>query len=506
MSEFLSAYGTVIGVITGLFVIALTMFSPYGERVRFWWMDFWYTLPFIGKIKQLAKDPTRSADGRWMNAERHLCGDYNKYIHFIGEPVFRNHIEFLRRANDLGRSPTPLWAIVLLGILVIAEGLGFSYLLGGMIAADGSANVRSLLMYAIVTVICIVTVWITHAAGHQYFRTSLLRACFKRFKESGGHGRFFSGKVVLSDDQTKDDGEPDHTQCANRVCENPADQGSYGIMIVAAIFIAAIAIGSTWMRWENLRKDMIEQTAATQHAEATGGNPFAAGGRLALPEEVTQPQKVADAKALEEAAAATKSGSLAGFLMLAFIFVVTQFVGISVGFKYGFASKQSKEAYRETRGFQTYDAYLAYYQRYIDLATARLHHLQQQMEEVAHEKLNLEKTFRDFIVENARESAKLRHNVNQTVGATFGATATPAAATASIVVPAEPGHGAIAIQLAKLDKLADKAAKKEHLKALQAVDETLHADVLNALRARKEEDDRRRQQAEESEKALDSLL
>lgn len=504
MSEFLSAYGTVIGVITGLFVIALTMFSPYGERVRFWWMDFWYTFPWIGKIKRLSKDPTRSADGRWMNAERHLCGDYNKYIHFIGEPVFRNHIEFLRRANDLGRSPTPLWAIILLGVLVIAEGLGFSYLLGGMIATDGSANVRSLLMYAIVTVICIITVAVTHAAGHQYYRTSLLRACFKRFKESGGHGRFFSGKVVLSDEQTKDDGEPDHTQCANRVCENPADQGSYGIIIVAAIFIAAIAIGSTWMRWENLRKDMIEQTAAVQQKEAASGNPFAAGGAVALPDEVTAPQKAADSKAQEEAAAATKSGSLAGFLMLAFIFIVTQLVGIGVGFKYGFASKHSREAFKETRGFQTYDAYLAHYQHYIDLATARLHQLQQQMEEDAHQKLNLSKTFRDFIVENAEESAKLRHNVNRTVGAAFAASATGAGPAPAATAP--QSTGAVAAQLDKLDKMADKEAKKAHLKALQAVDETLHAAVVEALRVRKEDEERRKQQAAVAEQELDSLL
>lgn len=384
MSEFLSAYGTVIGIITSLCVIGLIMFTPYGERIRFWWMDFRYTMPFFGKIKRLAKDPTRSADGRWMNAERHLCGDYNKYIHFIGEPVFRNHIEFLRRSNDLGRSPTPLWAIVLLGVLVIAEGLGFSYLLGGMIASDGSANVRSLLMYAIVTVICIITVAVTHQAGHQYYRTSLLRACFKRFKESGGHRRFFSEKIALSDDQSKDDKEPDHTQCANRVCENPGDQGSYSILIVAAIFIAAIAIGSTWMRWENLRKDLIEQTVSAQQKADAGGNPFAPGGGLALPDEVTNPQKAADQKAKDEAASATKSGSLAGFLMLAFIFIVTQLVGIGVGYKYGFASKQSKDAYKDTKGFATYDAYLAYYQGYIDLASARLHQLQQQMEEIAH--------------------------------------------------------------------------------------------------------------------------
>jgi len=431
-----------------------------------------------------------------MNAERHLCSDYNKYIRFIPESVFQNYIEFLRRANDIGRSPTPWWAVLLLAVLVIAEALGFSYLLGGMIAMDGSANTRNLLMYAIVTVICIITLVLTHAAGHQYYRTSLLRACFKRFKESGGRGRFFSGKIALSDDQTKDDDQPDHTQCANRVCENPSDQGSYGIIVVAAIFILAIAVGSTWMRWENLRKSMTEETVNVK-LEIT--NPFSNGG-LALPPAVTAPQKEAEQKAKDEMAEATKSGSLAGFLMLAFIFIVTQLVGIGVGFRYGFASKQSKDAFQQTRGFATYEAYLLHYQAYIDLATARLYQLQQRMEKLALEKLDLHKTFRDFILESAQESARLRHGMNRTATDSSGLGASVGSERPPVL------DEQIVAQLAKLDRLNDKAAKAAHLQALEMIDEALYRAVIARLRLRKSEQEQRHQSPPLQAGEIDSLL
>lgn len=78
-----------------------------------------------------------------------------------------------------------------------------------------------------------------------------------------------------------------------------------------------------------------------------------------------------------------------------------------------------------------------------------------------------------------------------------------------------PGHvsgtsgnaSAVDAQLARLDKLGDdKEAKKAHLKALAAVDETVHAAVMERLKARKEEEERKRKLAEQSEAELDSLL
>ena len=66
---------------------------------------------------------------------------------------------------------------------------------------------------------------------------------------------------------------------------------------------------------------------------------------------------------------------MAGFTILAIIFIVTQLVGMSVGYRYGFAGKQSKEAYAATHGAAEYDSYWAPVQRRMNIANLRLHTL-----------------------------------------------------------------------------------------------------------------------------------
>jgi len=213
----------------------------------------------IGSIAKLAKDTTRGNDG-WMRAEEKLCAIYKPYIILMNESRFNERIEYMRKAADLGRRPTPPWVWVLLVVLVIAEGLGFSYLLGSWMAREGSANTHTLLMFAIVLVLCVILVALTHAAGHQYFRTSLLRACFRRYKDVAGK-EYTSQQIALKDKQSIDDAQPDYIQCANRVAKHSHDKGSYAAGIIAILAIAFIAIASTAMRWHNLEGELIRESS-----------------------------------------------------------------------------------------------------------------------------------------------------------------------------------------------------------------------------------------------------
>lgn len=494
MSDFINDVMAAHGGLMSTFAILMlagVIYFAFKHRIDFWVMDTWYVLPVIGRISRLAKDSTQSSRDGWLNAEKALCADYKKFIHLVKEPVFNSRIEYMKKAHDLGRTPVPAWVMLFLVGLVIAEGLGFSYMLGTWMAREGSANTHTVLMIAIVLVLCGIMVWVTHSAGHQYYRTSLLRGCFKRFKDEGGQG-FFRKTIALKDDQSADDDEPDYTQCANRVSERPGDQGSYSWVAIAVIAIAAIAFLSTYMRWENLKGELIRETTA-QTQSAAAGNPFANGG-LALPSDVTAPQKAADDKASSEARNATQGEGMAAFIMLAFIFVVTQIVGCSAGYKYGFAGKESKGAFKETQGFSTYDAYLAHYEPLIHLAESRLQALQQQLEESSHQKLKLTKTFVDHLSASAESvNTNLRRSLNSEPAA-----AKPAATVAAIA--ADP----LTEALQKLDSLGTKEEKKAFLNTL---DQTLMNDVTAALKARKaEEENRLAAERAQRDAELDSLL
>lgn len=362
------------------------------QRFKLWVVDFWATFPVIGTIARLSRDKTKGNNG-WLRAEEKLCAAYKPFVNLITRRMFDQRIEYMRKSADLGRTPTPMWAWFLLVILVIAEGMGFSYLLGSWMAREGSANTHTLLMFAIVLVLCVILVALTHFAGHQYYRTSLLRSCFARYKERGSD-EYSVHTVALKDDQDIDSREPDFKQTINRVGKHSHDVGSY-----AGGIIAIIAIVSTYMRVQNMEAEMARVVTGEAHVASSSqasGNPFDA---LLLPESVTSSQNAADSQAKNEEMNAFSKEGLAAFAMLGFIFVITQIVGMGTGYKYGFAGRESDQAFKATGGFSTYEDYLSYYRPLRDMVNGRLKDLQQRIESKSHTKLSLNKSFDDFLRE-----------------------------------------------------------------------------------------------------------
>lgn len=485
MSDYLNQHLTAIQSLLSLVLLVAIYFS-FKFRIDLWWLNFWYALPVIGKTARLAKDSSRYAkDNSWTNSERTLCNDYAQFVHVASEAEFNKRIDYMAKAGDTGRTPTPGWLFLVLGLLIIAEGMGFSYLLGSWMAMEGSENTRLLLMGGIVFVLCVVMGFLTHNAGHQLFRTNLIRRSQKEWRDDGQRSMLRSANITLKDDQHQDDNQPHYTQCVNRV----GSDGSYVMVGIAAAAILIIAIASTVMRVKHLEGEQGRETLQAVPTAQAGaeGNPFANGG--ALPAELTAPQAAADAKAKQDISDSTQMEGLSAFLMLAFIFVVTQIVGIIAGYKWGFAGKNSKDAYKSTLGFSTYDDYNRYFSPIITNAEAKLGTLQQRLiEQTGNVGLNLKHTFEHFLTErqgNQLEQAIVRQRQAATVAA--------AAPTVEQV-------------LARVDEFGqDKEGAKQYLLSLS---EEMRAQVMPLLKARKEE----RQRAEEAQRnaqqaqALDDVL
>lgn len=391
--------------------IALAIVMLSQQRVRFWLMDFFVTLSWFGTIARLSKVTDKGKNG-WMAAEEKLCAKYKPYISWLKEDKFNERIEYMQHAGDLGKTPMPIMLQALLFILIIAEGLGFSYLLGTWMAREGSANTHTLLMVAIVFVIAIILAALTHAAGHQYHRTTLLRSCFKRYKET--NGKEYASKIIaLKNTQSDDAHEADYTRCINRVAKNSHDKGSYAAVWFLGAAIAAIFILSTVMRVYNLESELTRET--TQQAQTVESNPFAD----TLPPEVAAPQQQADTKAQQEITKNTTVEGGAAILMLGFIFVITQIVGFGAGYKYAFVGRESYKglaikdgAYVDTHGFSTFESYWATIRPLIDLANGRLSDLQQRLKQNAHENLTLTKTFTSYLKEERVRDAELKDDGN----------------------------------------------------------------------------------------------
>ncbi|BCZ83101.1 hypothetical protein PTKU64_67760 [Paraburkholderia terrae] len=484
-------------------LLAVGAFS-YRSTLEFWLNHWKYTFPVLGKTARLSRHGIHGQGG-WTDSERTLCGDYNKFISYLSKAEFSKRNEYLAKADDSGRSPTPLWLMVLLTVLVIAEGLGFSYLLGSWMARDGSANTHTLLMVAIVLVICVIMVFLTHVAGHQLYRSNLVARCRKQWRQDKTQERFSSRKVKLDEDQSVDDGEPDYTQVANRV----GTSHSYFMVGLTVAVILAIAVTSTCMRWSNLNAEQTrEAMGVSQGADA--GNPFANGN--GVPAELVASQKAADDRARAEESSSTRSEGAAAFITLAIIFVVTQVVGIFGGFAWGFGGRESRAAWKTTKGFTTFEDYNNYYAPLRSIAQSQLENLQKRMAENADiSGKTFSKTFRNYVLEQRALSDLDADPVRAQSAQASTGVASEMSEKKEVVVPASPivadtiAKPAVAEEVAnasidsivlEIEGASDVTRKKELIYGLS---EPVRTQVINEIKARKE-------RAEHAKNALESQL
>lgn len=400
------------------FGVAIALFLAFRERLGYAWMDLRYGIAFIGKLARLSRNTTRAANSGWLQSERTLCADYAKYVAVTSKEQFLQALQYLNKAQDLGRKPLPAWMLVVLVILLIAEGLGFASLVSDVMSREGSQNQHLILTFAISLVMCIIMIIVTHEAGQQLHRTGLIRRCDKEWRDRGQSGDFSTVSVKLQDEQSRDDGAPGFTQTINRVGSN----GSYAMVVVAVIAIIAIAVGSTAMRIKNLNGRLYEETTVPAAAMLfSSDNPAPA----AAPAELAGPQKNADDKAKAEALADEKEEAWFAFVILGVVFVVTQIVGIYTGIKYGFSAKESPAAYNQTLGFATYSAYLDHVEPIIHRAQARLDELQRRLAaNPGNVRLYLDKKFNDYLAERYSQRAQREAPEPQALQASNASTAT----------------------------------------------------------------------------------
>lgn len=399
-------------------VILVGSWALWRWRFDFHYFDFWFGAK---KLRKLAKDSGHDKGADWSDSEKTLCGEYSKFIHYPDQVEFERCGDYLHLAQDGGRTTLPAWMLILLIVLVVAESMGFSYMLGTYLALEGSENLHLLLMVGIVLVFAVLMPLVTHEAGHELYRTNLIgRNTKKRGARRGEGGAIVD--VQLKNPQEIDKEQPPYTRCLNRVGED----GGYFKVYFAVILIVLIAGISTWMRMSHLEKVQTQETLGISSTQQSS-NPYASGN----PSELTDPQKTANAKGGGDTKNAADQEGLAAFIMLAVLFVVTQAVGIGAGFKFGFAGKYSKDAYEGTRGFSSYRQVREFYKPRIKIANDRLKNLQQKMRQNgADHDLPLNKKFEDYLALDEDSSGNY-NPVRPEVSVSSPATAAPAATQSS---------------------------------------------------------------------------
>jgi hypothetical protein len=497
MKEFFAAYPVAAWSLVSV-MLALVVVVSLWDKIRWWWHNTWYSFPFIGRLASLARDrnPDTAKPG-WFKAERALCRDYKKFIRIQDEHDFDEKITYLTKAGDIGRSQTPGWIWLLTLSMVFVEAMGFSYVLAGYTLPGASENLQQTGAYGIAFLISVILVAFTHFAGHELYKSNQIKNARREWIEDNRRYKLTTGVIPLARPQSIDDDQPTYAQLANRVGTSP----SYVITAATAIFVVIIACFATYVRGQVLEKDLTRQVAgqvqqgSKNQNSALSGLDMSASASNTIPDADRQSSREADVKAIEDEANLDRHGGWGTFIVLAFVFMFLQLLGVIFGYRWGFAGKNSSESYRAIGSgrYATYADVREHYREIADTAQSKLETLQQKIMDansttgITGQHLN--KSFFDFMQEAREEEARDRDNERKHSDAKAAQRQvvpmpiTKSAPEPTPAVAVEAILSNVGQVIAQLDALADKDAKKALMATLST---TLDAEVRSALKARKE--------------------
>ena len=496
MKEFISTYPALAWSIVSV-MLALVVVATLWQQLKWWWFNTWVNFPLIGRIAVLSRDANEDVSyPGWFSGERTLCQEYKNFVHVQDEHDFNEKITYLTKAGDNGRRGTPGWIWLLTVSMVFVEALGFSYVLAGYTIPGASENLQQTGAYGIAFLISVILVAFTHFAGHELYKSGRIKNARREWVEDKRRFKLSTGTIPLARPQNSDDDMPAYTQLCNRVGAHP----TYLVSVATLLIVLLIASAATYVRGQVLEKELVARITQTSKQidngnQATADSLDMSKSALRLPEADVAADHDADKKVAVDEANIDRHGGWATFIVLAFVFVFLQLLGVIFGYRWGFAGENSAEAFRDIGGgrYSSYTAVREAYRRIADTAQARLAVLQQRImaknSNVGTSGQHLSKTFRDYIQETRiAEQTERQNERHHTAAIQRQAEAVPAPAAS----PSSPPD--LAAVLAQLEALGeDKQAK---LTLLGSLPTELNDQVIAALKQQKEEKARRARNAE----------
>ena len=426
-------------LLLGFGVIVLAFVITHWQEVKFWWLNFTYNFPVIGKISRLAKDIEGFDENhKWFYSEERLCRDYYNFYEKVDvdDDSYDEAKDYLHAVGELGRKPTPTFIWIMIFVLVIVEAFGFAYVLAGFTIPGASEATQQKGAIGVAAMLAILLVWLTHLTGQELHKNTLIKKIRRWYKNdnAGGHNwrDLKPDEQLISIDNTFDDKEsPNYIRMLNRLDVNDKVQATYTKTILTLAFIIAVAIGATYIRHQVLVQEIASSHESAMNIFNDDASPFGdvdsgedADVGMLFGDTGAEDAKE-DLSALfggEEKAAApaakknsgvsvedetNQKGGDATFMILGLLFVFIQILGIFFGMHYDFAGRESKEAYRLLRGFSTKKAFHNYYER-AKTHIARI--AQRQLQKLQH-KMNI---INDNSGTDAETTALLRNNKDRT--------------------------------------------------------------------------------------------
>ena len=421
-------------------IILLAFFITHWEEVKFWWLNFSYNFPVIGKMSGLSRDIEGFDENhKWFYSEERLCRDYYNFYEKVDKDSesFDEAKAYLHSVGELGRKPTPTFIWVMIFVLVVVEAFGFAYVLAGFTIPGASEATQQKGAVGVAAMLAILLVWLTHMTGQELHKNSLIKKIRRWYKNDNAGGTNWRDlrpdeEMITIDNTFDDEKSPNYIRMLNRVDANDKVKTTYTKTILTLIFIFVVAIGATYIRYQVLTQEIASSHESAMNifnddsspfgdagsdADADIGALFGNGATEDAEDDLSALFGADESKVSAPSSASTsgesiedetnRKGGEATFIILALMFVFIQILGIFFGMHWDFAGRESKEAYACLKGFTTKKAFLLYYEK----AKTHISRVaQKQLQKLQH-KMNI---INDNSGTDAETTAILRNNKDRT--------------------------------------------------------------------------------------------
>ncbi len=378
------------------------------------------------EFQRLTKESGDSTvDDGLVQAELTLCTTFKSVISGssnteVTAGQFNRAKNYLKITQQTDIHPPSAVARVGLFVLILAESVGTGYVLAPWMSTEITPSQANLAAAVLALAVAIVLALLTHTTGAEMAKFSHFR------KRHGSEG--LEVRIDLGDDQDQDAYYIDPN--TNTVRQNPLprryanrvdDPGAKGpaLLAVSGAIIVAIMVAIYVIRVNGVESEATRQIVSMETngvQDAGGANPFdSADASAALPPSVAQARQASRKDVAESLGGNYKVQGIAASLMLALIYLVTQFTAFIVAFKSTF-SGQGEAAYDFTRNQPAFETFRA---RFLQPKIARAESFLTQLRE-ARKKRNHRTgslTFETFLKRGERREELARDRVIDRVAA-----------------------------------------------------------------------------------------
>ncbi len=362
--SFLWLYRQIIWITLSTITLIVSIII-WWDKVKYFFMNVGYSLPFFGKIARSKNSSLEKAKGDWFHSERKLCDDF--YSYYQDNNKSAEHYDkcrnYLSKCQEIGRRKKGFLLSVLLIFLILFEAVGFAYVLAPFMVQNVSADDASMLAWFTAFLLSIAAVFLTDKMGEEIHFNSLINKIRTWRDHDTEPVDLMADPEVRLETTYKDDNKKVYIQLLNRVEANAKVTPKKTITIITILYILIIAIGAFFVRsytLDSIETEMINNASspfASNSSLPTNSSPFD------LPTESQSFNQSADKQAGNEQKEALHMASLTTFIILSVIFIAIQVLGIMFGYLYSLSGRESAIAWKDTKGFNSAEEFVNYYQR-----------------------------------------------------------------------------------------------------------------------------------------------